>query len=292
MLSVTVGISQATPPESRLTTNKPQACCCCSAQGCILVAHYEAEQIPHIPDAGETTQCLIHANQTKPNHSSINFKHMWTRYNSAYSMTPLLRQSIFSITFRYTNSISIDNTDPIVRHANRLPSAIRIFHLQLCMAKPQASSLPRSFIQIPVPSLLPYPVCISILILCIHTDAGTSPPPAAALHRVRTYAQSSPQPVPVQVIVIGLQPLLSLPGLRKFPRLSKTTLQCFQDLSLHDKKPKRAQVATAGMFPRPLSSQAPPRHGVFGCRLASDIRQDHLEKQEHGTTTRGRSGTH
>lgn len=79
------------------------------------------------------------------------------------------------------------------------------------------------------------------------------------------------------------------------PKISKTlqdTFQCFQDLSLHDKKPKRAQVATAGMFPRPLSSQAPPRHGVFGCRLASDIRQDHLEKQEHGTTTRGRSGTH
>lgn len=52
----------------------PQACCCCSAQGCILVTHYEAEQIPHIPDAVETAQCLIHAYQTKPNYSSINFK--------------------------------------------------------------------------------------------------------------------------------------------------------------------------------------------------------------------------
>ncbi|KAI3542544.1 hypothetical protein CABS01_01908 [Colletotrichum abscissum] len=46
---------------------------------------------------------------------------MWTRYNSAYSMTPLLRQSIFSITFRYTNSISIDNTDPIVVGVVRRP---------------------------------------------------------------------------------------------------------------------------------------------------------------------------
>ncbi|KXH46304.1 hypothetical protein CSIM01_09912 [Colletotrichum simmondsii] len=82
------------------------------------------------------------------------------------------------------------------------------------------------------------------------------------------------------------------PGPPKTPKTLQDTFQYFQDLSLHDKKPKRAQVATAGMFPRPLSSQAPPRHGVFGCRLASDIRQDHLEKQEHGTTTRGRSGTH
>lgn len=139
------------------------------------------------------------------------------------------------------------------------------------MAKPQASSLSRSFIQIPVPSLLPYPVCISILTLRIHTNAGssaaqsspqtlsadttadyllinshrlTSPPPPPRPPRYTAYEHTHSHhhnPFPVQVIVIGLQPLLSrngccqrtslsaqetsdhaVPGVRKFPRLSKT----------------------------------------------------------------------
>lgn len=37
-----------------------------------------------------------------------------TQLTLPYSTTPLLRQSICSITCRYTNRISIDNTDPIV----------------------------------------------------------------------------------------------------------------------------------------------------------------------------------
>ncbi|KAK7454264.1 hypothetical protein Landi51_03384 [Colletotrichum acutatum] len=87
--------------------------------------------------------------------------------------------------------------------------------------------------------------------LLMNSHRLTSPPPAAALHRVRTYAQSSPQPVPVQVIVIGLQPLLS-------------RNDCCQRTSLH-RKPQITQSRASEdsqdfprrfpMLPRPK----PPR---------------------------------